>query len=97
MLSEGLAPRVEHGGHTYVATEVTRIATEAAEGGGRALKEQAIDQPRVTLRQRVERVGQPEDDVEVRNGQDLAAARGEPVLGGHPLAFRAGGSDTSYR
>ena len=35
MLGEGLAPGVEHGGHAHVATEVTRIATEAREGGGR--------------------------------------------------------------
>ena len=89
MLRKILAPRVEYGRHAHVAPEVTRIAPEAQEGGGRALKEQAIDQPRVTLRQRIERVGQREDDVEVGNGQDVAAAGDEPTLGGHALAFGA--------
>jgi hypothetical protein len=89
VLRKILAPGVEHGGHAEVTAEVTRIASEAQERRCRTLKEQAIDEPRVTLRQRIERVGQREDDVEIRNGQHLASARGEPALGGHALTLRA--------
>src|SRR5438876_105416 len=89
VLSERLAPGVEHGGHAEVTAEVARIATEARQRGGSGVKEQPIDQARVALRQRVEGVGEREDDVKVRNRQDLAPARGEPAFGGHALAFRA--------
>jgi hypothetical protein len=89
MLGEGLAPGVEDGGPAEVAAEMAGIAAEARERGGRGLKQQPVDQARVALGERVEEVREREDDVEVRNRQDLAAARGEPALGGHPLAFRA--------
>jgi hypothetical protein len=43
-------------------------------------------------------VWEGEDDVEVRNRQDLAAAGGEPALGGHALAFWGSGDcDRSCR
>ena len=87
VLGESLPPGVEHGGHAEVAPEVPRIAPEGHERGGRALKQQPIDQARVTLGERVEDVGQGEDDVEVRNRQHLSAARREPALGGHALAL----------
>jgi len=89
MLGEGLPPRVEHGGDAEGTAEVPRIAAKAREGGGRRLKEQAVDHARVALGQRVQGVGQREDDVEVGNGQDLAAPGGEPAFGGHALALRA--------
>jgi hypothetical protein len=87
MLGEGLPPGVEHGGHAEVAPEVPWVASEGHEGGGRAVKQQPIEQARMTLGERVERVGQGEDDVEVRDRQHLPAARREPALGGHTLAL----------
>jgi hypothetical protein len=89
MLGEGRAPGVEDGGYAHVAAEMTRVAAKGGERGGRALKEQAVDQAGVALGERVEGVWEGEDDVEVRNRHDLAAAGGEPALGGHALAFGA--------
>ena len=89
MLREGLAPGVEHGGHAEVAAEMTGVAANARERGGRGLKEPPIEQPGVALRERVECVGEREDDVEVRNRENLVPACGKPALGGQALAFRA--------
>ena len=89
VLRERLAPGVEDGGHAELPAQVPGIAAEAQERGGRGLKEQTIEQARVALRQRVERVRQREDDVKVRNRQDLAPAGGQPALGGHALALGA--------
>jgi hypothetical protein len=58
MLGERLAPGVEHGGHAEITAEVARIAAEAQECGGGALKEQAIDQPGVALGERIQLMGQ---------------------------------------
>jgi hypothetical protein len=49
VLREGLAPGVEHGGHAEVPAEVARIAAEPQERGGRRLKQQPLEQARVTL------------------------------------------------
>ncbi len=98
VLGERLAPGVEHGGHAERAAEVARIAAEACEGGGRGLKEQPVDHAGVTLGKRVQGVGQREDDVEVRNGQDLAATRGQPALRWPRAGISdSGGSGTSCR
>src|SRR5712691_5211323 len=89
VLRERLAPRVEDGGDAEVAAEMTRVAAEARERGGRGLEQESVDQPGMALGEGVEGVREGEDDVEVRNREHLAAARGEPALGGHALAFRA--------
>jgi hypothetical protein len=80
---------VEDGGDAEVTAEVARIAAEAGERGGGGLKEEPIDQVGVALGQRVERVGQREDDVEVRDGEQVGAPGLEPVLLGEGLALRA--------
>jgi hypothetical protein len=95
-LAQGLAPRVEHGRHPDVAAEVTRIAAEAEERGRGAVGEEAIDQPRVTLRERVEGGGQGADDVEVGNGRRLGAPGGAPAFG-VPRAFALGEAHREIR
>ncbi len=64
VLGERLPPGVEHGGDAEVTAEVPGIAAEPRQGGRGGLEEQAVDQVRMALRQRVEGVGQREDDVE---------------------------------
>ena len=55
-----------------------------------ALEKQAIEEPGVALRERVEGVGQGEDDVEVlESGRTSRAAGGEPAFVGQRLAFGA--------
>ena len=53
------------------------------------LEQQAIDDPRVALGERVQFMRQREHQMEVRQRQELGAARGKPALFGEGLAFRA--------
>jgi hypothetical protein len=89
VLGEGLAPGVEDGGDAEVTAEMARVAAEAQEGGGGGVEQETVEELGVALGERVEGVGQGEDDVEVRNGQDLTPAGGKPALGGHALALGA--------
>ena len=89
VLGEGLAPGVEDGGDAEVTAEMARVAAEAQEGGGGGVEQETVEELGVALGERVEGVGQGEDDVEVRNGQDLTPTGGEPALGGHALALGA--------
>ena len=89
MLRKILAPGVEDGGDPEVTAQLAGIAAEALERGGGGLKEEAVDQPGVTLSERVEGVREREDHVEVLDGEELAPAGGEPALGGQALALGA--------
>jgi hypothetical protein len=71
MLGEGVAPGVEHGAHTEVAAEMLGIAAERQQRGGGGLKQQAVDQAGVALREGIEGAGEREDDVEVGDREDL--------------------------
>ena len=79
---------MEHGRHADVTAEVTGIAAEPRQRGGGGVKQQTVDQARMALRERVEGMREREDDMEVRNRQNLAAAGGKPALSGHALALR---------
>jgi hypothetical protein len=80
---------VQDRGHADIAPEMAEIAAEAGEREGRGLKEEPVDEAGVALGERVERVGQGEDDGDVVDWEQLTLPGGEPALGGHPLAFRA--------
>ena len=69
MLAEILSPGVKHGRDAELAAEVTGIAREGLERVDGALEEQGVDKARSVLGECVERMGQREDDVEVRDGQ----------------------------
>ena len=71
------------------AAEMARIASEGEQRVGGRAKEERVDHARIALRERVERVRQREDDVEVRNGQQVGLARREPPFLGERLALRA--------
>ena len=88
MLAEILPPGVKHGGDAELAAEVARIPREGLECVDGALEEQAVDEARTVLSERVERVGQREDNVEVRDGQELRAAGLDPARLGQRLALR---------
>ena len=89
MLREILPPRMQNCGDADRAAEMPRVPTEGEERLGRGAKEQRIDDPRIALGERIERMRQREDDVEVGNGQKVGAARCEPPLLGERLALRA--------
>ena len=89
MLREILSPRVQNRGDADRAAKVPRVTTEGEQGVGGRAKEQRVDHPRIALGERVEIVRQREDDVEVRNRQQVGPARGEPPFLGERLALGA--------
>ena len=78
VLGEGLAPRVQDRGDPDRAAEVPRIAAEGEQRVGGRAEEQRIDHARIALRQRIEQMRERQDDVAVRNGQEVG---GDPLVG----------------
>jgi hypothetical protein len=67
---------------------MARIAREGLERVDGALKQQGVDEARTVLSECVERMGQREDDVKVRDRQQLRAAGLDPAGLGQRLALR---------
>ena len=89
MLRAILPPRVQHRGDDDRAAEMSRIPAEREQRVSGRAEEQCVDHPRIALGQGVEIVRQREDDMEVRNGQQVGLARREPPFLGQGLTFRA--------
>src|SRR6267143_6211281 len=88
VLRKILSPRVQDRGDADGAAEMSWVSTEGEQRVSGRAKEQCVDHARIALRERVEVVRQGEDDVEVRNGQQVGAPRREPPLGGERLTLR---------
>ena len=83
-----LSPRVEDRGDADGAAEVTRVASEGEQGVRGGAEEERVDHARIPLRQRIERVRESEDDVKIREGQQVGATGREPPFLGERLALR---------
>ena len=88
VLREILSPRVQNRRDPDCAAEMPRVSPEGEERIGGRAEEKRVDHARIALRERVEVVRQGEDDVEVRNGQQVGAPRREPPLFGEGLTLR---------
>ena len=88
VLREILAPRVQNRRDADGAAEMSRVSPEGEQRVGSRAKQERIDHARIALRERVEVVRQGEDDVEVRNGQQVGAPRREPPRCGEHLTLR---------
>lgn len=88
MPDEGLPPRVENAEEADRGAEVFRVGGDLEERGGARAKQEVIHQCGVAATQRMERVGQREDDVDVRHVQQLALAGGQPAVTGLRLTLR---------
>ncbi len=80
MLDQGLPPGVEDAQETDLSTEVSGIGGDFEQRRRAGAKEQVIQARGVALAQRIERVRQREDDMDVRHVEQLALARGQPAL-----------------
>ena len=78
MMLEVLSPTMEHAEEPYVRAEVFGVAGKFEQRSGTGAKEQVIKQTLVLQDESGELVGQGEDDVEVRHGQQLGGTRGQP-------------------
>src|SRR6266508_1888902 len=87
MLGEVLSPGVQDRRAAEVATEMARIASEGGEGGGDGLEEQRVEDAGIALGERVERMRQGEDQMEVLEGEQFRAARVQPAFLGESLTF----------
>jgi hypothetical protein len=78
---------VEDGNETDLAAQMPGIPGEGLEGFAGRPEEQIVEGPGSGERQRLELVGQREDDMEVRHGQEIGEPRLEPVVLGQALAL----------
>ena len=72
MLAEILAPSVEHHRDPDSAPEPLGIPTEGLQGVRGRLKQEVVDRLRISLGERVDRMGQGEDQMEIGHRQDSA-------------------------
>jgi len=89
MISERLTPGMQDGGNADGTAEVAGIPAKGEEGFRRCPEQERVEDARIALRERIQRVGQGEDHMEVRNGQELRAARLDPPGTGLRLTRRA--------
>jgi len=89
VLGERLAPGVEDGRDADGPTEVAGVAPEGQKGVGHGAKQEVVDDARIPLGERIERVREREDDVKVRDREQLGPARREPAVAGNRLTRRA--------
>ena len=89
MLTEVLAPGVEHHRDPDLAPEPLGISTEGLQGVRGRLKQEAVDHLRISLGERVDLMGQGEDQMEVGHRQELGTAGLDPALLREGLALRA--------
>jgi hypothetical protein len=78
MMLEVLSPGMEHAEKPDLRAEVFGVAGKFEQRSGTGAEEQIIEQTLVLQDQSGELVGQGEDDVEVRHGQQLGGTRGQP-------------------
>ena len=74
MLGEILSPRVQDRGAAEVAAEMAGIAPEGGQGVGDGVEEQRVEDAGIALSERVKRMRQGEDQMEVLDGQQFGTA-----------------------
>ena len=89
MLTEILAPGVKHHRDPDLAPEPLGISTEGLQGLRGRLKQEVVDHLWISLGERVDLVGQGEDQMEIGHRQELCTACLDPTLLGQRLALRA--------
>jgi hypothetical protein len=73
-----LSPAMEHGQKADLGTQMLRIGGDAAQGGGRGAKQDAVDDFLVLQGNGGDRVGNREDDMKIGNGQELGPVLCQP-------------------
>jgi hypothetical protein len=89
VVGERLAPGMKHGEQAGLGAQTPWIGGERHDGLCRASHQEGIDHGLVLKRDRRRARRQGEDDMEVRHGEKLGLAGGEPVVTRGGLAFGA--------
>ena len=87
MMDEGLAPGVEHGDEADLRAKMPRVGGDGVEGLGRRLKQDVVNGCFVVTRERSDRLGDGEDDVEVFAVEQFGRALLDPRGAGERLAL----------
>ena len=83
------SPGVQHGGEPDAGAEVLGVGRDGDQGLGGGFEQQVIDDRLVVIGDIGDRSGQGEDDMEIRHGQEIGLAVGQPLLGSSGLALWA--------
>ena len=84
-----MPPSVEHGQKADLGAQVLGVGGDAAQGGGRSVKQDAVDDFLVLQRDGSDRVRNGEDDVKIGNRQELSVVLGQPFRPGQRLTLVA--------
>ncbi len=87
MLSQGLAPSVEHREESDLGAKVLGVSSDLEEGLRRRAEERLVDHALVLKRQGSNLLREGKDDVEVRHWQEVVLARLEPLAATGGLAL----------
>jgi len=82
MVQQALAPGVQHRQEADLRPQATRIGGEFLQRLGPRAEQQAVEHSLVLQGQRSELFGHSEDDVAVRNGQQLFGSLRQPAFAG---------------
>ena len=88
MLAERLSPGVQDRSDAHRTAEAPWVSPEGEQRVRGGAEEQRLENAWVPPRQSVERMGECEDHMEVRDGQELRTPRGEPPFLDEGLALR---------
>ena len=89
MMLKVLSPSVEHAKKPNVCSQMLRVAGKFEQCRCTGSEQQIVKQPLVLQGESGEFVRQREDDVKVRDGQQLSPALGQPAGAGVPLTSGA--------
>ena len=89
MLLEGLSPGMEHAEESDIRSQVLGIVSQFEHRRGTGAVEQIVEQPGMSLTERVQCVRQSKDDVEVGHRKQVLLTVGKPALTRLGLALRA--------
>src|ERR1700688_4201569 len=90
VMLEVLSPTMQHAEESDLRAEIPGIAGSFEQRRGTGAQEQIVKQPLVLEDERGELVGQGEDDMEVRDGQQLRRTRAQPPATRVALPLGAG-------
>jgi len=89
MIHEVLAPGVQHTDTPYLCPEMFRVACELCEGLGDRTEKKIVQDLAVHGDQGIEFGGEGEDQMEIRDGQEILTARLDPSFFPQGLTFGA--------
>ena len=97
MVTEGLAPTVQHRDHADLGTEMFRVRSDDAQRLGCSPEQDAIGAPLVLEADRRNLWRQRKDNVEIGHRQQIVRPRGQPVARDRALTFGAIPVAAGYR